>query len=127
MINLKNGNIIINNAVTLSPLYNFDDFKLSFLYKNQIPNRFIYIKEPVFIEKIPFHLSMSFETGKLTHVQLMIADDSISYELEEKRLKIHDDILKQFNITKKNNYGWGYVDSTYDPKGHCCHIHIFYH
>ena len=126
MIDLKDGSIIIDNRIKLSPIFSFSKFKLSTLYSRQNPEKFIYIKEPVSIKEKLFYLSLKFENEKLIHIQLMIADYSISFEEEEERKIIHDNLLKKFNILQNKEYEWGKIKSTYDPKGNCSHIHIIY-
>jgi hypothetical protein len=125
MINVQDGSIILDNKYRLSPQYTFSEFINTKLYKkHHNEDRMINLEGRYSIGNRYYFVSLLFQLGKLKVVQMMVDDESINEQTEEKRKKIHDQLLEGNNI--KNKYIWGSVISDYDKRSNSSDIIITY-
>lgn len=126
MINLIDGSIVMDNKFILSHKLSFDEFKRSNYYNNENEIRMIYLDGMHKIEDNYFYISLYFKNGFLKQVQGMINNKDITEANEGMRKKLHDELLRKFNISTDKDYDWGVITSEYDRKSNSSDIIITY-
>lgn len=123
---LFNDGILEIDGEKFRPGYTFEDFKKSKFYSNQDGILVIHLKNSYLIGNHNFLISLAFRFGYLELISLCCIDIYFSFEDAPEHKKFHDYILKQNGMDERTVFEWGNVTSTYDPKGNCSDIDIFY-
>ena len=97
-MDLKTGIIEINGEIIMSG-YTFEDFRNTKFYKGQDGIRIIRINDTVQIGKNKFIASFFFRNKVLYMISIICVDVEIPFSEEIKRKNIHDNILKNNNLT----------------------------
>ena len=108
------------------PGYTFEEFKRSHFYTDQDGILFIKLDHPIQIKNHTYLISICFMDYELDLLSLCCIDKEIPFEREIERKSLHDQILAEQGFSPVNNYPWGSVTSSYDPRGNCCDINIVY-
>lgn len=126
MIDIKNGNIKVNDDLIFFPGFSFNDFKRTPYYKGQDGVRMIYLDEPQKIGKYKFLVGFFFKNGIIYMLSLINCDKNFEVNNEKNRKDIHDLILEENGIQNGKEYKWGRVISEYDARSNISSINIFY-
>lgn len=130
LVDITNGKVYIDDELTLSPEYTFEEFKKTSYFNGQDGILEIYIGKK-YIDNREYHVSFSFQNNKLYLISLQIADYK-QYEIiykdpfGPKEKIICDNILNKYGLDTENQYDWGRITSSYDPKGGGSSIYIAY-
>jgi len=126
MINLKNGNLKVNENLEIGSGFCFDDFKQTPYYKNHDSLRMVYLNEKQEIDGRNYMVGLFFRENSLYLISLVNCDIEIFAVEERKREQVHDDILKRYGIESGQRFCWGTVVSDYDVRGNVSSINIIY-
>lgn len=126
MEQIQDGIISITQDLIIDPTYTFEQFKNTAYYNGQDGIRVIDLENDFMIDGRKFCVSLFFRNGTIYMLSLICCDVEISFQEEEKRKAIHDEILANYGIDQKKVYGWGYVSSSYDARSNISSIDIVY-
>ena len=122
-MNWKDGKFIIDGE-EFYPGYTFEDFKKTHFYNNQDGIRIIKLENMVYIEEHQYIVNLMFENFNLYMIQLYCVDD-ITLTSEE-IIKVHNKILEGYGLSEENQFEWGNIKSSYDPRSDVSSIVIIY-
>ena len=122
-MNWKDGKFIIDGE-EFYPGYTFEDFKKTHFYNNQDGIRIIKLENMVYIEEHKYIVTIMFWNYNLHMIELHCADDSTL--TSEEMIKVHNKILKEYGLSKENQFEWGNIKSSYDPRSDVSSIAIIY-
>ena len=122
-MNWKDGKFIIDGE-EFYPGYTFEDFKKTHFYNNQDGIRIIKLENMVYIEEHQYIVNLMFENFNLYMIQLYCVDD-ITLTSEE-IIKVHNKILEGYGLSEENQFEWGSIKSSYDPRSDVSSIVIIY-
>ena len=122
-MNWKDGKFIIDGE-EFYPGYTFEDFKKTHFYNNQDGIRIIKLENMVYIEEHQYIVNLMFENFNLYMIQLYCVDD-ITLTSEE-IIKVHNKILEGYGLSEENQFEWGSIKSSYDPRSDVSSIAIIY-
>lgn len=126
MIDLQNGRVKITEGLWICSGYTFKEFKKSKFYKSQDSSRVIFLDEEFVLDNRKYKVSLHFEEEKIYLLSLMCCDIEFTWEEEKCRKELHDEILRNLNISNYSKYDWGEIVSDFDPKGCRSSINIIY-
>lgn len=126
MLDISNGFFTISEELTIFPGFSFEQFKHTRFYENQDEVKIIYLEEQQIIDNRRYIVSLFFRNGKIYMVSLICCDKEFSEKDEDKRKKLHDDILNELGINQKKEYTWGKIASDYDARSNVSSIDIIY-
>ena len=122
-MNWEDGKFIIDGE-EFYPGYTFEDFKKTHFYNNQDGIRIIKLENMIYIEEHKYIVTIMFWNYNLHMIELHCADD-ITLTSEE-MIKVHNKILKEYGLSKENQFEWGNIKSSYDPRSDVSSIAIIY-
>ena len=122
-MNWKDGKFIIDGE-EFYPGYTFEDFKKTHFYNNQDGIRIIKLENMVYIEEHQYIVNLMFENFNLYMIQLYCVDD-ITLTSEE-RIEVNNKILEEYGLSEENQFEWGSIKSSYDPRSDVSSIVIIY-
>ena len=122
-MNWKDGKFIIDGE-KFYPGYTFEDFKKTHFYNNQDGIRIIKLENMVYIEEHQYIVNLMFENFNLYMIQLYCVDD-ITLTSEE-RIEVNNKILEGYGLSEENQFEWGNIKSSYDPRSDVSSIVIIY-
>ena len=122
-MNWKDGKFIIDGE-EFYPGYTFEDFKKTHFYNNQDGIRIIKLENMIYIEEHKYIVTIMFWNYNLHMIELHCADD-ITLTSEE-MIKVHNKILKEYGLSKENQFEWGNIKSLYDRRSDVSSIIIGY-
>ena len=122
-MNWKDGKFIIDGE-EFYPGYTFEDFKKTHFYNNQDGIRIIKLENMVYIEEHQYIVNLMFENFNLYMIQLYCVDD-ITLTSEE-RIEVNNKILEEYGLSEENQFEWGSIKSSYDPRSDVSSIAIIY-
>ena len=122
-MNWKDGKFIIDGE-EFYPGYTFEDFKKTHFYNNQDGIRIIKLENMVYIEEHQYIVNLMFENFNLYMIQLYCVDD-ITLTSEE-RIEVNNKILEGYGLSEENQFEWGNIKSSYDPRSDVSSIVIIY-
>ena len=122
-MNWKDGKFIIDGE-EFYPGYTFEDFKKTHFYNNQDGIRIIKLENMVYIEEHQYIVNLMFENFNLYMIQLYCVDD-ITLTSEE-RIEVNNKILEGYGLSEENQFEWGSIKSSYDPRSDVSSIVIIY-
>ncbi len=136
IINLKNGDLKINDKITISQEKDYYDI-LNLVPTNRtwdIKNgyKWIYFNNIV-IDKLMFDIGVCFHNEKLFSIDFGFTSEqqknltwkNWNKENELKRKDLYEDWLTE-RFGEKRNYDWGKIGAYYDPRGCTTSISIKY-
>lgn len=126
MINKMTGEVIVNEKLVFSPLFNFEDFKSTPFFNKQDGIRVIQLDDKQMIDGNEYYVSFFFRNGTIYALTLVLAEMSISEGNEINRKILHDEILTNNDIENGKEYSWGKVISEYDARSNSSEIIIIY-
>lgn len=126
MKQIQDGIIVITQDLIIDPTYTFEQFRKTVYYNGQDGIRIIHLKGNFMIGGREFKVGFFFRNGMIYMLSLICCDIKISFQEEEQRKAVHDEILANYGIDQKKVYEWGYVSSDYDSRSNISSINIVY-
>lgn len=120
----ETGKITID-GVEFYPGYTFEDFKKTKFYGNQDGIRIIRLGA-VKIDEHQYLVNLFFREYILYMISLVCIDIDIPFEEEEKRAALHRQIMAEYGLSDVNDFSWGSLQVSYDPRSNSSKIGLIY-
>ncbi|MEE0866362.1 MAG: hypothetical protein U0L98_06190 [Clostridia bacterium] len=118
-MNWEDGKFIIDGE-EFYPGYTFEDFKKTHFYNNQDGISIIQLKKMIDILEHKYIVTLSFWINNNLHKIILDCADDITPE------ETPEEIHKKYGLSKKNQFEWGSIKSSYDPRSDVSSIAIIY-